>query len=82
VRALLDEAWFCATGESMRVQRLVARHTEFGRTPDAARAWALEVDGANARAIEASVERADLVVSGVTGEVLGETPVRPRSARR
>lgn len=82
VRGLLDEAWFCATDEAMRVGRLVARHTEFGRTPDAARSWALEVDGANALGIEASRERADLVVSGETGEVLGETPVMPRPARR
>lgn len=85
VRGLLDEAWFCATEEPMRVRRLVARHTEFGRTPDAARAWALEVDGANARGIEASRERADLVVSGETGEVLearSAALVRRRSAPR
>ncbi len=82
VRRLLDEAWFCATDESMRVRRLVARHTEFGRTPDAARAWALEVDGANAFGIEAARERADLVVSGETGEVLDAAPVTRRSAGR
>ena len=70
VRGLLDEAWFCATDEGMRVQRLVARHTEFGRTPEAARAWALEVDGRNALGIEASRARADLVVSGATGALL------------
>jgi len=70
VRHLLDEAWFCDADDEERVDRLVRRHTEFGRSPAAARAWATDVDGANARGIAASRERADLVVSGVTWEVL------------
>ena len=78
VRGLVDEAWFCATGDDERMLRLVRRHTENGRTPDAARAWAIEVDGANAARIDPTRERADLVVSGVTGEVL-EGARSPRS---
>ena len=71
MRALLDEAWFCDAHDEERLRRLVRRHTEFGRSPDAAHAWATEVDGANARGIEPSRARADLVVSGVTWEVVG-----------
>jgi pantothenate kinase len=69
VGELLDEYWFIEATEEERVRRLVARHTEFGRTPEAALAWALEVDGANARVIEPTVARADLVISGATWDV-------------
>ncbi len=72
VRDLLDETWFCDTDEDERMLRLVRRHTEFGRSVEAARAWATEVDGANARGIAPSRERADVVVSGETWEVLAE----------
>ena len=72
VRDLLAESWFCDTDESERMLRLVRRHTASGRTPDAAHAWATHVDGANARGIEPSRDRADLVVSGVTWEVVAD----------
>ncbi|WP_448006112.1 nucleoside/nucleotide kinase family protein [Agromyces bauzanensis] len=72
VRGLLDEAWFCDADDDERMPRLVRRHTESGRSPEAARAWATEVDGANARRIAPGRERADLVVSGVTREVVVE----------
>jgi pantothenate kinase len=72
IRDLVDESWFCAADDAERMPRLVRRHTEFGRTPDAARAWAVEVDGANARRIDPTRVHADLVVSGVTGEVLDD----------
>lgn len=77
IRDLVDEAWFCDTGDDERMLRLVRRHTEFGRTPDAARAWAVEVDGTNAARIDPSRAHADLVVSGVTGEILARTRPAP-----
>ena len=77
VRDLLDETWFCDADDDERMLRLVRRHTEFGRTPAEARAWAAQVDGANARRIEPARVRADVVVSGVSWEVVG---VSPRSA--
>jgi pantothenate kinase len=72
VRDLLDESWFCDADDGERMSRLVQRHTEFGRSPEAARAWATEVDGANARGIAPTRERADLVVSGVTWTVVAD----------
>lgn len=62
VRGLLTEAWFVALDDSVRVKRLIARHMEFGRDPEAARAHALGSDQANADVIEATAHRADLVV--------------------
>jgi pantothenate kinase len=62
VRARLDVVWHVEVDEAVRVQRLVARHVEFGKTPEEARAWVERVDGANARLVEAARDRADLVV--------------------
>ncbi|WP_173923368.1 nucleoside/nucleotide kinase family protein [Agromyces sp. Marseille-P2726] len=81
VRDLLDETWFCEVDEAERMSRLVRRHTEFGRTPEAARAWAIEVDGANAVGIEASRDRADLAVSGATWRILSRRFERARAHR-
>ena len=64
VRDVLDEAWYCGTPGDERERRLVDRHTSYGRTLEAATAWATEVDGRNATLIEATRPRADLVVSG------------------
>ncbi|HYH33139.1 MAG TPA: nucleoside/nucleotide kinase family protein [Pseudonocardia sp.] len=62
VRPLLDEVWFCAPDPDVRLARLTARHVEFGKEPAAAAAWVAAVDGPNADLVEASRERADLVV--------------------
>ncbi len=62
VRPLLDEAWYVDLDAEVRVTRLIDRHVRFGRSPSAAREWVLRSDEANARLIEASRGRADLVV--------------------
>ena len=62
VRSLFDEVWFVDLTDRERVRRLVSRHTEFGKQPAAAEAWALGPDQANADRILASRDRADLVV--------------------
>lgn len=58
-RAALDAVWFVTADEGLRLERLVARHVEFGKSPDAARAWVEQVDQPNARLVEAGAERAD-----------------------
>jgi pantothenate kinase len=62
VRATLDQVWFVETDEATRVERLLARHIEFGKTEDEARRWMTRVDGPNALRIQATRGRADLVV--------------------
>ncbi len=62
VRRELTEVWFSETEHGLRRERLVARHVRFGKAPDAAAAWADEVDEPNARLIAATRDRADLVV--------------------
>ncbi|MGW0290947.1 nucleoside/nucleotide kinase family protein [Streptomyces tuirus] len=62
VRPLLDEAWFCELPEPERLRRLIARHVEFGKTPEAAAAWVERSDQRNAELVAATRDRADLVV--------------------
>jgi pantothenate kinase len=62
VRALLDEAWYVDMDEDTRLRWLIQRHVEFGKSPEAARAWVLRSDEANAALVAATRERADVVV--------------------
>ena len=64
VRARLDEVWFLEPDEATRIERLIRRHVEFGKTPEAARAWALGSDERNAAVVRASRSRADVIVAG------------------
>jgi pantothenate kinase len=61
-RDRLDEVWYVETDQTLRVERLVARHVTFGKAEAAARSWTAEVDGLNAALVAASQQRADLVV--------------------
>ena len=62
VRGLLDEAWFVAPDEALRVDWLIARHIAFGKPPEVARAWSLSTDQRNADLVAATRARADVVV--------------------
>jgi pantothenate kinase len=62
VRAHFDEVWFCRGDEAVRVERLIARHVRFGRTPEEARAWVMRSDEANAALVAATQQDADLIV--------------------
>lgn len=62
VPPLLDTTIFVRLDDATRHERLIARHIAFGKTPDAARAWALGTDERNAQLIAAGADRADLVV--------------------
>jgi pantothenate kinase len=61
VAALLDEVWFVEVDDAVRIQRLTARHERFGRSPQAARDWARDVDEPNARLVAATRPRAQHV---------------------
>ena len=62
VRNLLSEVWFVDVARDERRRRLVARHIEFGKSPEQAEAWVSAVDEPNAARIETARPRADLVV--------------------
>ena len=62
VRSHLDAVWHVRVDESLRRERLVARHVTFGKTLAKARAWVDRVDEPNARLVEAAAARADAVI--------------------
>lgn len=62
VRQALDEVWFVDLDDALRVERLVRRHVEFGKSPADAAAWVEQVDEVNARRVTARRDAADLVV--------------------
>jgi pantothenate kinase len=62
VAPLLDATIFVHLDHVIRHDRLIARHIEFGKSPDAAREWALGTDERNAELIAAGSDRADLVL--------------------
>ncbi len=59
----LDEAWFLDVDDELRMQRLIARHIQFGKTPEAANEWSRGTDEVNARLIEQSRSRATFTVA-------------------
>jgi len=75
VRETLDLVWHVVTDEAERVERLVARHVEFGKSPAEARAWVARVDAANAVLVEAARDRADAFV-----DLSGWDAAPPRTA--
>lgn len=64
-RSVLDEVWYVEVDEPVRLERLIARHVQHGKSPAAARAWALGPDARNAKRIAETRAHADLIVSGV-----------------
>lgn len=63
VRPQLDVAWFVQPDERMRQRWLIARHERYGRSPEAARAWALGTDQRNAEVVAATADRADRILT-------------------
>jgi pantothenate kinase len=62
VRAALSEVWYVETDAGVRLERLLARHVEFGKSPAEASAWVAAVDEPNARLVERGRDAADLIV--------------------
>jgi pantothenate kinase len=62
VQGFLDETWFLNTPEPQREAWLLARHIAFGRSKEAAEAWMEATDAPNARAILATLDRADVLI--------------------
>lgn len=62
VRDLLAECWYVDAEQDLRLEHLIARHVEFGRSPDDARLFATTSDQHNADVMSRTKQRADLVV--------------------
>lgn len=63
VKGLLDECWFIDLEEDVRIDRLIKRHIEVGKSPAEAEKWSRGSDQKNAEAVIALRDRADLVIT-------------------
>jgi pantothenate kinase len=59
IAAMLDLTFFIEVDHETRIERLVARHERFGKSPEDARDWALGPDESNARLIEQTASLTD-----------------------
>ncbi len=57
----LTESWFVDVDNDKRMARLVARHIKYGKSPEAAHAWANGTDQRNAELIETTRMKADVI---------------------
>lgn len=62
VRHYLDTSFYLSINEEIRIQRLIARHIEFGKDPVDATIWATKSDESNAKFIEQSSQSATYVI--------------------
>jgi pantothenate kinase len=61
-RRAIDTVWFVASDEDARIERLVARHIQFGKNPDEARAWVATTDQRNSDLVASTLSKADRVI--------------------
>lgn len=62
IRAELAEVWYIDTDDEVRRKQLVARHVQFGKSPEEARRWVESVDEVNANLIRLTRSQATLRV--------------------
>lgn len=62
VRKLITTLWYLEPPNDERVEALVARHVQYGRTPEQAREWVMRSDEANTALIAPTRGEADLVI--------------------
>jgi pantothenate kinase len=63
VRDQCTEIWYCEQQNELRIERLIQRHIQFGKTPAEAESWVHTVDEKNAQLIQSARANADLVVT-------------------
>ena len=63
VRKQCNEIWYCEQDNDLRIQRLIQRHIQFGKSPAEAEDWVHTVDEKNARLIQSTRANADLVIT-------------------
>ena len=59
---LLDHTWFIEIDDEVRIERLIARHIRYGKTPAEAENWSRGSDETNARFIELTAQRASNII--------------------
>jgi len=71
-RRAMNAVWFVASDERERIERLVARHVEFGKSDEDARAWVATTDQRNSELVAGTARKADrVIVNSAAGWALG-----------
>jgi len=77
VAGLLDEIWYVDVDPALRLERLLARHVQFGRSMADAREWIRITDEPNARLIESTLPRVNFrVMEDTPASSLTPAPAR------
>lgn len=63
IAAHFDETWYLEIPDELRINRLINRHIEFGKSPEVAREWTLGTDELNAMLIGQGASRANYIVN-------------------
>jgi pantothenate kinase len=63
IAELLDELWFIHVDDAKRLERLIARHIAYGKSPADAQSWSRGSDEVNARTIATGRSRAHAVIA-------------------
>ena len=62
VAETLTESWFLDVDNERRMARLVARHIKYGKSPEAAHAWANGTDERNSQLVESAKFKSDVII--------------------
>ena len=63
VAAELTEIWYINVNDSVRIERLVKRHEFYGKDKKSALNWATGTDEINAKIVESTAARADVIIN-------------------
>jgi pantothenate kinase len=63
VAAELTEIWYISINDSVRIERLVKRHEFYGKDKESALNWATGTDEINAKIVESTAARADVIIN-------------------
>ncbi len=63
VAAELTEIWYISINDSVRIERLVKRHEFYGKDKKSALNWATGTDEINAKIVESTAARADVIIN-------------------
>lgn len=62
IKPLLDEVWMLEIDDEIRLNRLIARHIRYGKSPEDSQLWATGTDQKNAELIERNKSKADFIL--------------------
>jgi len=63
VSSFLTESWYIEINDNLRWERLMARSIRYGRSPESAHAWTHGSDEVNAKVVESTKNRADVILN-------------------